>query len=136
MAPGSHPRHAHPGTGIQMLLRPLLDKGPHPKRCMRSSPDKSFRHVHRGRPSDDDKVLHGFFPPGPTRRPPRSVRIILMPPAPWAPTASHLQLRSFVIGSAFVGTSTSVRTRQSKIPCLGLSSKLSFEGVLVTQRLS
>ena len=36
----------------------------------------------------------------------------------------------------FVGTSTNVgRTRQLNIPCLGSSSKLSFEGVLVTQGL-
>ena len=59
-----------------------------------------------------------------------------IPPAPLTPTVSHLQLRSSAIGSAFVGTSSSVgRTRQSKIPCLGLSSSFLFERVWVTQGL-
>ena len=41
-----------------------------------------------------------------------------------------------MVGSTFVGTSISVgKTRQSKILCLGLSSELSFKGVLVTQEL-
>ena len=59
-----------------------------------------------------------------------------IPPAPLALTTPLLQLHSFVVGSAFVGTIISVRrTRQSKIPCLGLSLELSFKGVLVTQGL-
>ena len=41
----------------------------------------------------------------------------------------------FVVGSTFVGTSTSVRTRQSKISCLGLSSRFLIERVWVTQGL-
>ena len=52
-----------------------------------------------------------------------------------APTAPRLQLRSFAIGSTFVGTSTSVGTRQPKLPCLGLSSRLSFERVWESQGL-
>ena len=80
MAPSSHPRHAQPGTAIQMPLGTPLNKRPHTKRCMRSSPHHSFRQAHRGRPSDDDNVLHGFFPSGSsqssrTRKPTRSVKI-------------------------------------------------------------
>ena len=50
----------------------------------------------------------------------------------------HLLLRLyfFMVGSAFVGTNTSVGgTRQSKIPCLGSRSRLFFERVWVTQKL-
>ena len=47
-----------------------------------------------------------------------------IPPAPLAPTVPRLQLRSLVIGSAFVGTSISVATRQSKLLCLGSSLRL------------
>ena len=45
------------------------------------------------------------------------------------------QLCSFAIWSAFVGTSISVGTRQSKISCLGLSSRVPFKTVWVTQGL-
>ena len=42
---------------------------------------------------------------------------------------------SSAIGSTFIGTSTSVgRTRQLKIPCLGLNSNLFFKGVLGDSR--
>ena len=58
-----------------------------------------------------------------------------MPPAPRAPIISRLQLHSFVIGSAFIGTSISIAIRQSKLLCLGLSSKLFFDRVWVTPRL-
>ena len=108
---------------------------------MRSSTHPRSRRVLQGRPSDNDKVLYGFILPGSsqssqTQRPSRSAKIISLPPLPLAPTAPPLRLYSFVIGSAFVSTSTSVgRTRQSKLPCLGSSSKLSFKGVLVTQEL-
>ena len=44
-------------------------------------------------------------------------------------------LCSFVVGSAFVGASISVATRQLKLLCLGLSSTLFFERVWVTQGL-
>ena len=65
-----------------------------------------------------------------------SARITLIPPAPPTSIAHPLPLRSFAVGSAFVGTSTSVGTRQPKLPCLGLCSRLSFERVWVTQGLS
>ena len=56
-----------------------------------------------------------------------SARIISLPPAPPAPTVPRLQLRSFMVGSTFVGTSTSVkRIRQPNPPCLGSSSGLSW----------
>ena len=55
MAPGSHPCHAQLGTRIQMLLGTLLNKRSHPKRCMKSSPHRSFCQVHQRRPSDDNK---------------------------------------------------------------------------------
>ena len=43
-------------------------------------------------------------------------------------------LNSFVIGSVFVGTSTSVGTRPKELPfCLRLNSRLSLERVWVTQ---
>ena len=46
------------------------------------------------------------------------------------------QLRSSTVGPTFDGTSTDVgRSRLSKIPCLGLSSRLSFKRVLLTQGL-
>ena len=41
----------------------------------------------------------------------------------------------FVVGLALAGTSTSVATRQLKLPCLGLSSRLFFKRVWVTQGL-
>ena len=72
------------------------------------------------------------------RRPPRtpsgSARIMLIPPAFLASTAPHLQLRPFVVGSAFVGTSTSFEARQWLL-CLRLGSRLTFERVWVTQEL-
>ena len=49
---------------------------------------------------------------------------MLIPPAPLVPTVPRLQLCSFVMRSAFVGTSISITTRQSKLLCLGSSSKL------------
>ena len=108
-----------------MLLETLSNKGPHPKRCMRSSLDISFRQVHRGRSLDDDKVLHGFFPPGP--RPTRSVRIISILPVFFVPQVER---------SAFIDSSSSVKkTRLSKTSCLELSSRFLFERVWVTQRL-
>ena len=61
-----------------------------------------------------------------------SVRTISLPPVPLAPTVPRLQLRSFVTGSAFVGTSTSCGTRLPKVPCLGLNSMLSSERVSET----
>ena len=72
----------------------------------------------------------------PLRRPSSSTKIMSIPPAPLTPTISHLQLCSSAVGSAFVGTSSSIRrTRQSKILCLGLSSSFLFERVWVTQGL-
>ena len=68
------------------------------------------------------------------RKPSRSVRIMSIPLAPLAPTVPCLRLCSFVIGSAIIGISTSVKTRQWLF-CLGLSLKLSFVKVWVTQRL-
>ena len=72
----------------------------------------------------------------PMRRPLSSARIMSIPPAALIPTVSHLQLRPSVVGSAFVGTSSSIgRTRQSKILYLGLSSSFLFERVWMTQGL-
>ena len=66
----------------------------------------------------------------------KSARIMLILPTLLTPIAPPLRLHSFVVGSAFVGTSTSVRkTKQSKISCLGLSLRLTFERVWVTQEL-
>lgn len=46
-----------------------------------------------------------------------------------------LQLHFFIVELAFVGTSLSVgRNKQSKIPYLKSSLKLSFKEVLVTQK--
>ena len=64
-----------------------------------------------------------------TKRPLRSARIILMPPAPWFLIVPCLQLCSFVVGSAFVDASTSVGIRQSKILCLGLSLRFSSKSL-------
>ena len=64
-----------------------------------------------------------------------SARIISLPPAPPAPIAHPLQLCSFVVGSAFVGTSSSVEARQWLL-CLGPSSKVFFERVFRTPGLS
>ena len=95
--------------------------------------------AHQGRPSGDDKALHGFVPPGPSQssgKPPgSSARITSIPPAPLALTAPHLQLHSFVVGSAFVGTSTSVEARQW-LPYLGSILRRSFGRILVTPGLS
>ena len=112
---------------------------------MKSSFYPNFRQIHHERPSDNDKVLHRFLPSSwsqlpwtcrPPKRPSRSAKIMSIPPAPLAPTTPPLRLHSFVVGSVFVGTSISVgKTRQSKIPCLSLSSELFFKGVLVTQGL-
>ena len=55
------PPRSHLDTTIQMLLGTPLNKGPHPKRCMKSSPHHSFRQVHRGRPSDNDKFCMDLF---------------------------------------------------------------------------
>ena len=88
-----------------MLLGTSPDKGPHPKRCLRSSPDHSFRHVHRGRPWDNNQVLHGFVPWGSSplsqirrlpRKPLRIAKIILLPLTSMAPAVPHLQLYSFI----------------------------------------
>ena len=46
-----------------MPLRTPLNRGPHTKWCIRSSPHHSFRQVHQGRLLNDDNVLHGFFSP-------------------------------------------------------------------------
>ena len=120
------PRHAPPGTAIQMLLEIPLNEGPHPKRCMKSSPQRSFRQVHQGRPSDNDKFCMDLFLQAQASRPkPAGQREVweslwYIRPALSAPTIPRLQLSFFVVGSAFVGTSSSVgRTRQSKIPCFG-----------------
>ena len=115
------------------------------EQCIMSSFYLSFHQVHQKRTSDNDKVLYRFLPsiwsqlPW-TCRPPkrllRSARIMVILPAPLAPITPPLRLHFFVVGSAFVGISINVgRTRQSKIFCLELSSKLSFKGVLVTQGL-
>ena len=58
-----------------------------------------------------------------------------IPPAPLTPTVSHLQLHSSVVGSVFIGTSTSIGTRQLKILYLGSSLRLFFKRVWVTQGL-
>ena len=65
----------------------------------------------------------------------RSVRIMSILLTPLAPTVPRLRLCSFVIGSAFVGISKSVKTRQWLF-CLKLSLKLSLERVWGTQELS
>ena len=140
MAPGSHPRHAQPGTAIRMPLGTPSNKGPHTKRCMRSSPHHSFRQAHRERPSDDDNILHGFFPSGSSQssqtcKLTRSVKIISIPPVPLASTVPRLQLRSFVIESAFVGTNAHVEAK-TWLLCLGSSSRLLYKRVLVTQGVS
>ena len=63
---------------------------------------------------------------------PRTTRIILIPPAPLVSTIPRLQLHFFVIRSAFVGTNAHVKVKKWLL-CLGLSSRLSFERVWVTQ---
>ena len=123
IAPGSRScRNALPRScldiTIQMLLGTPPNNGPHPKQCRKSSPHRSFCQIHWERLLDDDKVLHGVVSPdsshsSQTRRLSRSTRIILMPPALRAPIVPRLQLRS---SSAFVGTSTSVAIKQSKLP--------------------
>ena len=84
------------------------------------------------------QVLHRFVSPdsshlSQTRSQPRSLAITSIPPTRLAPAVLCFQLCSSAIWSAFVGTSTSVGTRQSKILCLGLSLRLSFGRVWVTQ---
>ena len=102
---------------------------------MRSSPHHNFHQVHRGRPLDDDNVLHGSFLSGSsqlsqTRRSTRRAQ---------EPRGSFRYRRrlffSFVVGSSFVGASISIATRPSKLLCFGLSSKLSFKRGWVTQGL-
>ena len=63
---------------------------------------------------------------------PRTARIILIPPAPLASNISRLQLHFFAIRSAFVGTNAHVKVRKWLF-CLGLSSRLSFKKIWVTQ---
>ena len=65
-----------------------------------------------------------------------SVRITSIPPAPPALIAHPLQLCSFAVGSAFVGTSTSAKEAEEWFPCLRSSSKLSFERVSETPGFS
>ena len=99
--------------------------------------------MHQGRSAKDHEAPHGFVPSGsrqssgtrrPPRRPLRSVRIMSIPSTPLAPTVSRLRLCSFVIGSVFIGISTSIEARQWLF-CLGLSSRLSLERVWGTQGL-
>ena len=87
------------------------------------------------------QVLHGFVLPDSsqsswTRKLTRSVKItsIYTADAIWL----HHTLFAFiffVIGSTFVGTNTSVGTRQPKLLCLGISSRFSSERVWESQRL-
>ena len=56
-------------------------------------------------------------------------------PALLVPTIPSLQICSFMIRSAFVSISINVTTRWLKLLCLGLSLKLFFKRVWVTQRL-
>ena len=58
-------------------------------------------------------------------------------PALPAPIIPCLQLCFFMVRSAFVGISLSIRrSKESKTSCFGSSSRLSFKRVLFTQRLS
>ena len=61
-----------------------------------------------------------------------NVRIILLPPELLAPTAPHLQLSSSAIGLTSAGTNTcsaGTRSRETRLFCLGPSSRLSSEKV-------
>ena len=63
---------------------------------------------------------------------PKTARIISIPPAPLASIIPPLQLHFFAIRSAFVGTNAHVKAKKWLL-CLGLSSRLSFGRVWVTQ---
>ena len=111
-----------------MLLGTPLNKGPHTKQCMRSSPHHSFRQAHRRRLSDDDNVLHRFFSSGssqlsqtsrPTRRAQRLRGSFQYHRCHW-----HLPnpICSFV-----------PLWPKEWLPSLGLNSRFFFEKILVTQ---
>ena len=96
--------------------------------------------MYRGSPPDDDNVLHEFFPSGSSQssrtcKPTRSMKIISIPPVPLASTVPRLQLRFFVIESAFVGTNAHVEAK-TWLLCFGSSSRLLYKRVLVTQGVS
>ena len=90
---------------------------------------------------NNDKVLHRFVLPGWSqssqtcrlpRRPLRSIKITSIHTV----STTDFNRTLFAASFLFVGTSTSIRkTRQPKIPCLGLSSRLFFKRVWVIQRL-
>ena len=125
-----------------MLLGTPLNRGPHSKQCMKSSPHHSFRHIHRGRFSDDDKFCIDLFlqaqashsKPAGQREVWKSLRYICQ--ALSALTLPRLQFCFFVVGSTFVGTNLSVGwIRQLKIFYLGMSSRFLFKRIWVTQGL-
>ena len=104
------------------------------------APHRSFCQVHQEKPLGDDKFCMDLFLQAQASRPKPAGHEDYFDAAgatgsnrtPFA--VPRLQPRSFVTGSAFVGTSTSVGTRPKEWPpCLGLSSRLSFERVWVTQ---
>ena len=126
-----------------MLLGTPPNKRPHPKQCMKSSPYYSFHQVYRGRSSDNDKFCMDLFLqaqascPEPTGQWEVWRSLWYIWPAPLVLTVSRLRFCSFVMGSAFINTSTSVKRTRPKewLLCLGLSSRFLFKRVWVTQGL-
>ena len=139
MAPGSCSRRNAPprsrlGTAIQMLLGTPPNKGlPHRAMQVFQSPPRLSPSIQRKtcRDSQTSVWIRSSRLRAVDRKAPEKCE------DHFDAAGTIVSNRTLFAASFFsVGTSTSVgRTRHPKLPCLGLSSRLSFERVWVTQRL-
>ena len=112
-------------TTIQMLLRTPLNKGPHPKRCMKSSPHRNFRQVHQGRSSDDDKFCMDSFLQAQASR---------LEPAGQRKVENYFDTYGRRHGLQLHPICSFVPLRPKEwLPSLRLSSRFFFERISVTQ---